>query len=71
MKLFNRFFYRGVKGAEDTEDFKVFRKLGKNGNSYTISIPPTVVEDLNLYEGVIIEKKKDCKYLTIKNRKGA
>ena len=55
-----RLFFRGVKGTGtkgNTKEYKVKRALRQDGNSFTVAIPPTTVEDLNLYDGVNIERK--------------
>jgi hypothetical protein len=63
-KLFNRLFHRGSKGiANAGKDFKVKRILNVNGSSYKVCIPPIVVEDLELYKGVILERKGDTLFI--------
>lgn len=55
-----RLFFRGVKGTGikgNTKEYKVNRALRQDGHSFTVAIPPTTVEDLNLYDGVTIERK--------------
>jgi hypothetical protein len=55
-------FFRGVKGTGtkgNTKEYKVKRTLRQDGNSHTVAIPPTTVEDLNLYDGVWLERKGD------------
>jgi hypothetical protein len=59
---FTRLFFRGVKGTGtkgNTKEYKVKRTLRQDGNSHTVAIPPTTVEDLNLYNGVWLERKGD------------
>lgn len=58
-----RLFYRGVKGATDSKNFRVTRKLTRTGNSYTVAIPPIVIEDLGLQNGVILVRKKNKLYI--------
>jgi hypothetical protein len=56
-----RLFFRGIKGlgknANTKEYKKLERKLRQDGNSFTVAIPPTTVEDLDLYDGVWLQKK--------------
>ena len=66
-KKFNRMFFRGIMGAgrlPDVNNIEFERKLGKSGNSYRINIPPILVEELNLYEGVIVKARKDKLIIT-------
>lgn len=43
---------------------KVERKLTKTGNSYKVSIPPILIEKLQLMNGVILEEKEDSIVIT-------
>ena len=57
---FTRMFFRGIKGLgknADTKNYKISRRLRQDGNSHTVAIPPTTVEDLDLYDGVWLQKK--------------
>jgi hypothetical protein len=56
-----RLFFRGIKGlgakADTTEYKELERTLRQDGHSFTVAIPPTTVEDLDLYDGVWLQKK--------------
>jgi len=59
--------FRGVTGNKNDDDinFEIKRKLCINGNgAFTVTIPPQVVKDLNLYQGVIIRGDKDKLIIT-------
>lgn len=72
LKKFNRMFFGGIKGAGKTENLNNIefeRKLSKAGNSYCVNIPPILVQELNLYNGVIITGKENKLIITALNRK--
>lgn len=60
MYIWSRLFKRGVKGVtgiQEGENYKVERKLTKDGNSGKIAIPPITIEELGLKDGVWLEKR--------------
>ena len=64
MFKWNRWFHRKPSKEFDVKRFEISRAVTGNGTSHTVSIPPVVIKDMGLENGVTIKRRGDRLIIT-------